>query len=163
MAAYSAIRSSIQSGDLLVWSRTKLRSLNDLKLKAVQIMTQSSYDHVGIAWNIGNRLMVVEARPPEIRIYPLSRLTPFYYVHMGIKWQDEYTEYLLNHIGDKYSLWEVLTAYFNRNTSDNEWQCAEFVKDFYQHAGLKLDFGYTPKSIVESAIEESEYGIIKAV
>ena len=157
MAYYDYYKTEIESGDLLAWSSTAI------ELKIVQLFTLSSFDHVGIAWRVDGRLFVIEARPPEIRIYPLSKLRPFYHVPMHIDWSEDYTEYLLEHVGDPYSRWEAIRAFFNISKKDNHWQCAEFANSFYSRVGLDIDFGLTPRSVVDAAIEHSRHGIIKVV
>lgn len=166
MYDYNFYRDKIKSGDLLVWTTNDVKTFRNFELKIVQLFTQSSYDHVAIAWNIGGRLLAVEATPPEVRIFPLSRLRPFYVIPMDIEWEWEYTNHLLCKIGDKYSLLDVLKSYFGDKhpdieNPDKKWQCAEFVHYFYNKIGLKQDFGFTPKSVVDKALELTSRGLIK--
>lgn len=163
MYSYFYYRERICSGDLLVWTSRNTGSLRDIKLKLVRLFTQSSYDHVAIAWNIGGRLFAIEATPPEVRIYPLSKMLPFYTIPMHIDWKNEFDEHLLTHIGEEYSYMQVIRSYFGKPNDDKQWQCAEFVHHFYNSVGLQGDFGYTPRSIVERALELSNEGLIKVL
>ena len=64
---YSEYHSNISSGDLIVFSATKIRSTYDLLSYIVRIFTMSEYNHVGIAWVIGDRNLIVEAQVPEVK------------------------------------------------------------------------------------------------
>lgn len=161
MFPYFQYREHIRSGDLLVWTSRDINFFRNLSLKIVRMFTESSYDHVAIAWNTGNRLFAVEAAPPEVRIYPLSRMLPFYVIPMHIEWRSEYDEKLLEHIGEEYSYMQAIRSYFGKPSDDKEWQCAEFANHFYNSVGLQGEFGYTPRSIVERALDISSEGLIK--
>lgn len=161
MVTYGTYKNQIKSGDLLVWSCEKIRDLRSLELKIVQAATGSPYDHVGIAWVEGNRVLYIEAAPPEVKISVLSHWQPFYHVPMNIEWQPDYLEYLFDRLGQPYSVWEALISYFTSPPADREWQCAELVHRFYKKIGLHKDFGYTPKSVVEAAMYYSGNEIIK--
>ena len=84
MNHYANIRQHIKSGDLLAWSHRApwWASLRDCKIALVRLFTRSEYCHVGIAWVLGGRVFVIEAVKPEVRIYPLSKLAPFYWVQV---------------------------------------------------------------------------------
>lgn len=161
MIIYDDYKQQIKSGDLLAWSCPKVRDLRSLELKLIQSATQSQFDHVGIAWVEGNRVLYIEAAPPEVKISVLSHWVPFYHVPMNIEWQQEYLEYLFDRLGEPYSIWEAFISYFGSPNPDKQWQCAELVNHFYKKIGLKKDFGYTPKSVVEAALEYSGSGLIK--
>lgn len=159
MAEYVPYRKHVRSGDLLAWSTSKTASLGDLMVKAIRVFTMSEYNHVGIAWRMGDRLMVIEAVPPEVRIYPLSKLTPFYHVDMDIDWKSEYDDLLLDYVGLEYSTWQALISYFRKPDVDNKLQCVELALDFYKNAGIELVCDYTPAGIVEACLERSGTGL----
>jgi hypothetical protein len=127
---YLDIRSQIKSGDVLAWSGGSRKSLSDIKLDIVRIFTRSEYSHVGIAWVIGERVFVVEAVIPLVRIYPLSKLTPFYLIKTPYSWSKEAEEKMLETVGKPYSQWEAIKAFLGLNTKDEKvWECAKLVND----------------------------------
>lgn len=161
MIKYEDYKDQIKSGDLLAWSCTKIKNLRSLELKLIQVATGSMFDHVGIAWVEGNRVLYIEAAPPEVKISVLSHWTPFYHIPMDIDWRPEYLEYLFDRLGQPYSIAEALISYFTAPKANKEWQCAELVHRFYKRIGIPGDFGYTPGSVVEAAIDYSENPFIK--
>jgi len=145
---YDEHRDNIKSGDLLVWSTRKIETFSDILDYIVRTFTMSEYNHVGIAWSTGDRKMVIEAVPPKVRIYPLSRKSAFYHIPMNIQWEENYERYLLEKIGDNYSIMEAVLSYFSRPKENNYWQCAELSSNFYMKTGIDLKEGYTPSKIV---------------
>lgn len=127
---YSEARPLIQSGDVLLWSyRGGWNSWHNIKLQLVRIWTRSDLVHVGVAWVVGGRVMVVEAVSTGVRIFPLSRLLPFYWINTGC-WNDEIEQEALKHVGDKYSYWDAIKGGLGLLAigRDSCWQCAEFVQ-----------------------------------
>ena len=157
---YEAYRQNIKSGDLLAWSTKSMHSINDFALHMVRIFTESEYEHVGIAWVIGGRVFVVEAVVPAVRIYPLSRLVPFYSVQMHIEWQAEYEEWLLSNIGDKYSILKAIKSYWGPIKEDDCWQCAELTIKFYKTLGIDLGVNYTPSAVVSEILKLDDKELI---
>ena len=152
---YAQYRDKIKSGDLLIWSTRKVETLSDFLDIIVRLFTLSEYNHVGLAWDIGGRKFVVEAVPPKVRIFPLSRKGNFYHIPMNINWTYELEEYLLSYVGDSYSIPEAIQSYFSRPESNQYWQCAELVSDFYIKAGYPdLIKGFTPAKLVNLLITD---------
>ena len=152
---YEAARSTIHSGDLIAWSVKKVNHLSDLPGMIVRIFTASEYKHVGIAWVIGDRVFVVEAVSPCVRIYPLSREGSFYHVNMSVEWNDQLETYLLDQVGIDYSLLDDFRAYFGKPAEDNKAvQCAELCNGFYKEAGIDLKDAYTPSEVVEGCLQQ---------
>ncbi len=78
---YSELRDTIKTGDLLAWSEGgDWKSWRNIQLNLVRMGTMSDYNHVGVAYVVGGRVFVVESVVPYVRIYPLSRLLPFFYI-----------------------------------------------------------------------------------
>ena len=155
---YDVLRDQIRSGDLLAWSQKGIHSLGDIVSHAIRFATESEYQHVGMAWVSGGRIFVIEAYPPEIRVRPLSDLTPFYHVNMNVQWNHEVERFLLDRVGQKYSYLEALRAYFGRPIKNNQlWECGEFAHDFYATAGIDLGDAYTPAEVVEAALKQDVY------
>ena len=150
---YKEYHSNIKSGDLIVFSATKIRTTYDLLSYIVRLFTMSEYNHVGIAWVIGDRNLIVEAQVPEVKISPLKKLGSFYHIPMGIKFTDEALEILLDKVGQKYSYLEAIKAYFNKNDHTNDdWICVDYVKYFYEAIGVDIGTVHTPSDVVKNII-----------
>ncbi len=155
MISYKEYRPNIKSGDLLAWSTTTMKSFSDFYMQLVRFFTKSEYDHVGVAWVIGNRVFVIEAEPPLVRIFPLSKKSSFYHIPMKMDFTDDKLAYLLNTVGDPYSIPQAIKSYFGKPAKDNRWQCAELCLDFYEQFGINLGDGYTPSDVVQAALKNT--------
>lgn len=120
---YTEARTIISSGDLLAWSGNSLFS------KAIKWFTGSPYSHVGIAWKANDRLFVIESMDfIGVRIFPCSRLLPFYWAKTNACWQ-LMKEEAFRLIGAKYSVIGCVKAGLGIKTrDDNYYQCAEFAQ-----------------------------------
>jgi hypothetical protein len=145
---YSAARADIKSGDLLVWSHRGWNSLYDAKVQAVRFFTKSEYSHVGVAWVVGGRVLVIEAVIPKVRIYPLSRLGSFYHVPGFIQWTPETEEKALGFVGADYSQLEAVAAFFGISLEKDKQQCAKLVTTLA--CGFPLNL--TPSAVVDWAL-----------
>lgn len=126
---YVDIRPQIKSGDVLAWSEGGWTNMHDIQVSLVRMFTQSEYSHVGMAYVVGGRVFVVEAVCPLIRIFPLSKLTPFYYMPTPKSWWTDETEAtLLSRVGLPYSKWEAIRSFFTKDTDGQSvWECAKLV------------------------------------
>lgn len=149
---YEAYRKNIKTGDLLVWSN---QGSSGFVQWIIRLFTLSEYCHVGVAWVIGNRIMIIEAVRPYVRIFPLSRSLPFYHVRMHLDVKEEHLTKLLSRVGDSYSMRDAIVSYFKKPSVDNEWQCVELTKDFYRQFGLDFKDAWTPSHLVESLLSQS--------
>jgi hypothetical protein len=158
MPKYQEIRPEIRSGDLFAWSHTSWKSWYDIKIQAVRLFTQSEYCHVGIAWVIGGRVFALEAVQPKVRIFPLSKLTPFYWLPMNAPWDPKTEEYALSIIGEPYSQEQAVAAFINmlKTGKDANWQCAEYVHEVLKTDGIDLGKKATPNAIVLAAQERPD-------
>lgn len=152
---YQDARSSIRSGDLLAWSHVGWRSWHDIEVQAVRVFTRSEYAHVGIAWVIGGRVLVIEAVVPKVRIYQLSdKNLPahWYYGEQRCEWTPEIEEHALSIVGEPYSKWEAVRGYFGKQSRDGYWQCAEAASFIRERLVLSEPLYPTPTSIVEHTL-----------
>lgn len=154
---YADARPLIRSGDLIAWGHDAWSSYHDIEVQMVRMFTRSEYAHVAVAWGVAGRLLVVEAVVPHVRIFPLSKLTPFYWLSGEIRndWSPGVEELALSKVGESYSKWEAVKSFVSRVVpgSNSEWQCAELAA--YLRAGLLLE-GYespTPATLVRSALQ----------
>ena len=150
---YSAARPLIRSGDLLAWSHRApfWRSWHDFKVAMVRAFTQSEYSHVGTAWVIGGRVMVIEAVLPLVRIYPLSKAGEFYHLPLQAAWSDAALEYALAKVGHRYSQLQALQAFFHLPRADDLWECAELARAIAAQDGIDLGDKATPTAVVRAA------------
>lgn len=153
MKTYDEIRKDIRSGDLLAWSHRGIRNWHDLKIWFVRLFTRSEYTHVGTAWVIGGRVLVIEAVMPLVRIYPLSKLGNFYWSPINLPWADKTEEKALSYVGCKYSQVQAMMAPFGKPPEDNLFECAELFATIAKADGLDLGTTYTPSAIVGKVLE----------
>jgi hypothetical protein len=153
---YEDIRPKIRAGDLIAFSNESWGSKADFQSQLVRIFTRSEYSHVGVAWPIGGRVMLLEAVVPEIRIFPLSKLLPFYHLPVtgtAGEWTADVEEYALSRVGQKYSKLEAIKGLFGWTEAGNKrWQCAEYVLEVLRRAGLGIDCHATPTNLVREAM-----------
>jgi hypothetical protein len=147
---YQDARPDIKSGDLLAWSHRSWRSWYDIKIQIVRFFTQSEYSHVGVAWVVGNRILVIEAVMPKVRIYPLSSLGTFYWVPGFLRWDDSMETKALDYVGTEYSQTEAVAAYFERSIHPDAMQCAKLVATL---AGFERT-NRTPSEMVDYALSK---------
>lgn len=153
--SYEVFRPKIKSGDVLAWTHKGWSSFYDIQIQLVRMATRSEYSHVGVAWVVGGRVFVIEAVMPQIRIYPLSKEVPFYWIPCGNQyWNDKIEEYALSKVGEQYSKWQAIGAFFNkiRAGKDNLWQCSELVNSVLIEGKVLKDGESlsTPTAIVEA-------------
>jgi hypothetical protein len=150
---YSIARAKIKTGDILAFSHTGWKSLNDIKIGIVRMFTQSEYSHVGIAWVTSGRVFVLEAVVPEIRIFPLSKYEQFYHLHMPKPLFPVALEFALSLIGEEYSQIEAMKAFFGKSCTENKkWECAEYVQEVMRMNGMPLPGEATPTNVVLKAM-----------
>lgn len=150
---YAEIRDLIKSGDLLAWSHERWGSFYDLKIQLVRMFTRSEYCHVGIAYVMNEKVWVLEAVSTGVRIFPLSRLTPFWWVALDVRWSDEAERWALKQIGEPYSTWQAILAGLGllNPGEDSIWQCAEFAADLSRRCFVELGTDVTPTAVMRAA------------
>ena len=144
---YFVAKKKIKSGDILAWCGKGFFS------HTVKLLTKSQYSHIGFAWKIGNRLMVVEALEGKgVRIFPTYRTTPFYWLPLKKGVFTKYKETkMLSHIGDSYSWFGCVRGWLGLKTrEDRRFQCAEFV-NYIMEFGRNYD---TPIKIVTHLLQK---------
>lgn len=155
---YAIARPSIQSGDLLALTHVSWASGYDMQLQLVRFGTQSEYVHVGLIWEIGGRLFVVESVQPLVRLVPLSNFAAagFFWIPLDAPIGDAELERALAKVGaSKYSKWQAILAFFKRLHigADDLESCAEFVIDCRRLSGVDLGAIATPAAVVRRAQE----------
>ena len=159
---YVELRPTIKSGDVLAWSEGGWTNWHDIQVSVVRMLTQSEYSHVGLAYVIGGRVFVVEAVVPLIRIFPLSKLTPFYYVRTPDNWwSDNAEEKMLSWVGLPYSKWEAIKSFISTDTNgDSVWECAKLVNRTLTEFDSGLDEIHdTPTQTIKYLLETHDLTI----
>jgi hypothetical protein len=151
---YECARPTIVSGEVLAWSHRGFKSFYDAKIQLVRFFTRSEYSHVGIAWVVGGRVLVIEAVTPLVRIYPLSKLGSFYRLSDPVAWTPEVETFALSHVGQGYSQWQAIKAFFGIAVdTDGLAQCAELVRGIIRESGVPCEVDATPTTIVQFLLE----------
>lgn len=147
---YAEARSAIRSGDCLAWTHRSWRSWYDIKVQLVRFFTQSEYSHVGVAYVLPGRVFVLEAVSSGIRMFPLSKLLPFYWMPTAAEWSMEAEEYALDQLGEPYSEWLAVQSALNREDKADEsvWQCAKYARAVLKRLGFYLPGLATPSAVV---------------
>jgi hypothetical protein len=147
---YAEKRHEIKTGDVLAWSS------NCIQCKIVRAWTGETYSHVGIAWVIAGRVLILEAVTSGIRIFPLSKELPSYWIPIPPELKIDINvliETALSHMGEPYSRWQAIRAGFGLKTSGTSWQCASFTMKCLAAAGLVIDCDETPGKLIEKLQE----------
>ena len=159
---YEDIRHEIKSLDVLGYSESgPWNSWRNIQLNLVKMGTMSEYNHVGLAYVIGGRVFVIEAVVPYIRIYPLSRELPFFWIPTPYKLDDSAEEKLLEKVGLPYSKWEAIKALFTTETdSDKVWECAKLVNKVLVQYDKNFELLHdTPSDTIRYLTQELEFPI----
>ena len=149
---YAEMRDRIKTGDVLAWSEGgPWTSWRNVQLNLVRMGTMSDFNHVGLAYCIGGRVFVVEAVVPYIRIYPLSRELPFFWIPTPYVFDLAAETTMLEKVGLPYSKWEAVKALFTTDTDGGKaWECAKLVN----RTLMQFDSGFdalhdTPAEVVK--------------
>jgi hypothetical protein len=150
---YNEARPQIVSGDVIAFSHEGWKSWSDIESQIVRMATRSEFSHVGVAWVVAGRVMILEAVVPMIRIFPLSKLTPFYWMPLNKGMSNDVEEYALSRIGEEYSKWEAIRGFFGKTSDNGKWQCAELTMDILQRLAVHLPGFATPTNIVHDIMD----------
>lgn len=134
MTTYSDIRTTLESGDLALYTTT-----SGLGGALVQLGTHSKYNHVGVIWVISGRVFLLEATLTSgVRMIPLSRQLPDVIVKMGVTWTNPAEEHALEHILEPYSIMDALRAWLHKKFSSSGWICTEYAASILQKCGFNF-------------------------
>lgn len=154
---YSQMRGSIKTGDLLIWNKKRIANFVDLFLFLYQKIFNTKFSHVGIAIVFGDRVFVLEANPPEVRLIPLSMKGDFYYLPINYEWKPEYDAIAFTHIGEPYSLWNFIRDILNLSIDKSSTYCSLLAAEIYRKIGYmpEEDMGTEPKELVDYLIKKA--------
>ena len=147
MAGYADSRTLIKTGDILIWEGTSILSW------VISKWTHSPYTHVGIAWVVGNRVLVLQADPGVgIDAAPLSKALPVFWLPIPCALTEEALGQALDRLQESYSFMNAIRAGFGLRPRYKGFQCAQYVNKVLRATGLRLHLpDLTPKSLVEVA------------
>lgn len=153
-------RQAIQSGDLLVWKKSKKSFMSSLTLEIIRLATRSNFAHVAVAWVMDGRLFAVEATQPCVRLTVIKDSDEFYHLGMGVSWSQDSEEYLIDKIGLKYSVIDAVRAFLGICVSnDRRYQCAELAHEFYEKHDIALGDAFTPSELVDAILAKREASV----
>ena len=143
-------RAAIRSGDVLAWSHSKWRSWYDFKVQMVRVFTQSEYCHVGLAWVIAERVFILESVTAGVRLFPLSKELPCYWIPTSLDWTEQGEEFALAQLGEPYSQFQAMLAFFDKDDKSDQsiWECAKYVQAVLAKLGVDLPGRATPSAVV---------------
>lgn len=133
MAVFSEYKDNIKPGDLLVWSRPQFQTtLGKWISNIIRFFTMSDFYHTAVVTEVtDDDVFQIEATWPEVFEGGVKNRTPFFHIPMNVKVTDEDLEFIRSFLGQKYSLFEAVMAYFGFLRRDKSWICTEFSAKFY--------------------------------
>lgn len=145
----------VKTGDILAFTGPRVGTRTHFFAYLVRLFTMSEYSHVGIAYKVGERLYLLEAQVPEVRITPMGDKGGYYLLPMNVKVNDNVIDSLLNKVGEEYSIVEAIRSYFGFNDfEDSKWICTEYVKYYLDMVDVQLGIVKTPSDIVKSLMDQ---------
>lgn len=152
---YEDARGEIKTGDLLAWSHGGLADWHDIQVMLVRAFTRSEYSHVGLALVGAGRVFILEAVGAGVRLWPLSRELPFYWIARPQPIGAEAVDFAFDRLGDGYSKLQAIRAFLGslRLGEDDRWQCAEYVLRVLDADGEVLTNVATPTGVVKAALQ----------
>ena len=152
---YDIARSEIRTGDLLAWSHGGWGSWHDIQVLLVRAFTRSEFSHVGLALVGAGRVFILEAVGAGVRLWPLSRELPFYWIRRPRELGGEAVDFAFDRLGDRYSRLQAIAAFLEvlQFGEDDVWQCAEYVIRVLEADGEVLTNVATPTGVVKAAMQ----------
>ncbi len=155
---YVDARHLIRSGDLLAWSSAvSYRNWHDFQVSMIRLAGATEYTHVGLAWAEHERVFVLEAVGSGVRLMPLSREVPFFWIPRPKPLSEGALQWAFGKIGNRYeSKWKmVLNKIWSQRLDENDdWYCSEFVLGVLRADGELLTSESDPKDVVRAASEK---------
>jgi len=132
--------------------------------RIIRAWTGQTYSHVGIAWVVGGRVLVLEAKEGRgVAARPLSKALPVFWVSTGSQWTANAETFALEHLGEPYSYLDALRGGLGLATGrKNGWQCAEYAAAVLNRALFPTEpLGFYPKqpgTLVNLALQTGGVG-----
>lgn len=155
---FKSHRKNIKSGDLLIWTNNKGNRFVRLCSWLIRVATISEYNHVGIAWNLNGRLLMIHATVPRVEIVPIDpslSKVDFYHIKMNVDWNKNLEDKILTDIGKPYGYLDAFLSLFGKeDRTNNKVHCGELVSKFYKYTGYELNCKSTPSMIVKKLLDD---------
>lgn len=157
---YSEIRNTLKTGDLISWKSGRITSFFDIILFFYQKILKPKSIHTGLIIKIGDRMFVAEARPPEVRLFPLSKMNDFYILRLGLKKNYKDYDRILRQMGVPYGYIDLLKGILGFKNSTKKLYCSEQCAKFYVERGFFPTEIFnmaarTPDSLIKVAMDIS--------
>lgn len=149
---YSEVRNTLKTGDLLSWKAGKIKSVFDIILFFYQKILKTKSVHTGIVVKIGDRIFVAEARPPSVRLYPLSKMGDFYLLKLDLKDDNDDYNKILREMGVPYGYIDLLKGILGFKNSSKELYCSELCAKFYVEKGFFPSYIYKEAARVPDSL-----------
>lgn len=150
---YNDVRHTFKTGDVMaVGVGTGVSVLDKIFGWGISKVTGYDVYHVGTIIRLGDRLFVLEAIFPVIRLSLLSTRLPFY--HIGVakdlnltkNEEEDFITTALSHLGTEYSMGDVFKSYFyNTVSAKNGYQCVELTRKLIKKA---TGYNYTNEVLI---------------
>lgn len=153
---YVEVREQIKTGDMLAWSAGSWKNWHDVQVNLVRVFTRSEFSHVGLALVGAGRVFVLEAVGSGVRIFPLSRELPFWWVPRPREIGAGAVDFAFERVGEAYSKWQAIKAFLGSLTAgeDDRWECAEYVLAVLARDGERLNAAATPAAVMHVVARE---------
>ncbi|MCK5887654.1 MAG: hypothetical protein KAG70_14300 [Alcanivorax sp.] len=147
---YREARPLIRSGDLLAWQSKGLIG------RFIRGADGGSWSHVGIAWAIGGRLLILEMREFHgLTIRPASVAAPFDWIATGAAWSPEIEEAALAAFGSPYGYRALIPLWLGKWAPGDGEVCSTWAAARLREAGVVIpNGGLTPSRLVEALIRD---------
>ena len=150
---YATARAYIRSGDLVAQSHGNWTTWRGIKINVVRMFRRTTYSHVGIAWVIGGRVLILEAVKPQLRIYPMSRIGDFYLLPLQAQWSEAAEAVELKNVGVEYSELVAMQAAFGPLDQAEVRQCAAYALSVLRADNIDLGNTAIPDALVLAAMQ----------
>ena len=146
---YSEVRQHIKNGDLIAFKGKTLLS------KLIKLVTHGDVTHVGVAYWLHNRLLILEAREGYgVSLRALSRCLPFYWVPTHIKWSKRHETLSIERLGLSYSFLDAARAGVGLNFKSKGDICSEYAANILRISNPKIPKSPHPQALINHHIHE---------
>ena len=141
--------SDIKTGDLIFFRGSGFLSY------LIRKWSKSSFAHVGIAWCMGGRILILETRPAHKGVTIDRTLSNAIsdvptWLKSPIVWNEECEIRALSNLGIKYGWFSALRAAFGYSPDSTNFDCSEYVAYVL---GINVTKGLTPDELFNSIKE----------
>ena len=147
---YADARSLIRSGDLLAWQSRGVAG------RLIRAATGGSWSHVGIAWAVGGRLLVIEMREGRgVTLRPASVAAPFDWIATRAAWSRPIETNALAAFGLPYGWRALIPLWLGRWRPRHGEVCSTWATARLREAGVAVPgLALTPGALVEHLIRD---------